>query len=63
VLAGRGSAAKQLGKKRQIAEKHKSEAVVKTAPQVFGIDFSGCELRVSDFILRFLFVFLAPRWV
>jgi hypothetical protein len=51
VLAGTGEPAKQPGSEPQIAEKQRTEAVVKTHfPHIFAIDFCGCNLRANDFI-------------
>jgi hypothetical protein len=51
VLAGTGSAAKQLGNEQQTAEKYRSEAVVEAPfPHIFAIDFCRCDLRANDFI-------------
>jgi hypothetical protein len=51
VLAGTGSAAKQLGNEQQIAEKYTTEAVVKTPfLHIFAIDFCCCDSRADDFI-------------
>jgi hypothetical protein len=64
VLGGTGSAAKQPGNKVQIAEKYRSEAIVKTPlPQIFVIDFCCCGLRGNDFILHFPFGFLPTAGV
>jgi hypothetical protein len=61
VLAGTGSAAEQPGNEQQIAEKYRTEAVVKTPfPHIFALDFCCCVLGANDFIGHFPFVFL-PR--